>query len=164
MLFDDFIAGPLGSSLGGGNGPVYGLQMAIPLTPNIAVVGNVGYVDSKLRAGIPLVGGIDFGEHSALMYDGGVQLSMPGRVAPFVQAGIGGMWQEVTVSGLSTDANGLVYNVGGGIDLGITPNIGLRLMAKDYAGRFDFKEATFVDVDGGTMHNVALSAGLRFHF
>jgi opacity protein-like surface antigen len=164
MLFDDFIDGPLGTSLGGGNGPVYGLQMAIPLTRSIALVGNVGYVDSKLRAGIPLVGGIDFGEHSALMYDGGVQLSVPGRVAPFVQAGIGGMRQEVTVSGLTTDANGLVYSVGGGIDVGITPNIGLRLMAKDYAGKFDFKEATFIDVDGGTMHNVALSAGLRFHF
>lgn len=164
MVFDDFIDGPLGTSLGGGNGPVYGLQMAIPLTANIALVGNVGYSDSNLRAGIPLVGGIDFGEHSALMYDGGVQLSLPGRLAPFVQAGIGGMRQEVTVSGLTTDATGLVYSVGGGIDLAITPNVGLRLMAKDYAGEFDFREATFIDIDGGTMHNVALSAGLRFHF
>lgn len=164
MVFDDFIDGPLGTSLGGGNGPVYGLQMAIPVTANIALVGNVGYSDSNLRAGIPLVGGIDFGEHSALMYDGGVQLSLPGRLAPFVQAGIGGMRQEVTVSGLTTDATGLVYSVGGGIDLAITPNVGLRLMAKDYAGEFDFREATFIDIDGGTMHNVALSAGLRFHF
>lgn len=164
MLFDDFIEGPLGTSLGGGNGPVYGLQMAFPLTANIALVGNVGYSDSNLRVGIPLVGGIDFGEHNALMYDGGLQLTVPGRVSPFVQAGVGGMRQEVTVAGLSTDATGFVYSLGGGVDIGITPNVGLRLMAKDYAGKFDFREATFIDVDGGTMHNVALSAGLRFHF
>ena len=37
-------------------------------------------------------------------------------------------------------------------------------MAKDYMGEFDLREATFIDVDGGTMHNVALSAGLRFRF
>jgi hypothetical protein len=74
------------------------------------------------------------------------------------------MYQEVTVSGLQTDANGFIYSVGGGVDLALTPNIGLRLMAKDYAGAFDFQEATFIDVGSRTMHNIALSAGLRFHF
>jgi opacity protein-like surface antigen len=164
VLFDDFLDGPLGTSVGGGHGPVYGLQLALPLTPNLAIVGNVGYADSELRAGIPLLGGVEFGKHTALIYDGALQLSGSGRVAPFVQAGIGGMRQEITVSGLTTDATGLVYSVGGGLDFTVTPNVALRLMAKDYAGEFDFREATFLDVDGGTMHNIALSAGLRFHF
>jgi opacity protein-like surface antigen len=164
ILFGDFIDGPLGTSLGGGSGPVYGLQLALPLASGIALVGHIGYADSELRAGIPLLGGVDFGRHTALIYDGAVQLSGRGRVAPFVQAGIGGMRQEITVSGLTTAATGLVYALGGGIDLAITPRVALRLMAKDYAGAFDFQEATLLDIDGGTMHNVALGAGLRFHF
>jgi hypothetical protein len=37
-------------------------------------------------------------------------------------------------------------------------------MARDYVGKFDFEEAVLFDVDGKTMHNVALSAGLRLSF
>ena len=164
LLFDDFVDGPLGTSVGGGSGPVYGLQLAFPLTSHLAVVGHVGYADSELRAGIPLLGGVDFGKHTALLYDGAVQLSGGGRFGPFVQAGIGGMRQEITVSGLTTDATSVVYSVGGGLDVALTQGLALRLMAKDYAGEFDFREATFLDIDSGTMHNVALSAGLRFRF
>jgi opacity protein-like surface antigen len=164
MLFDDFIEGPLGSSVGGGSGPVYGLQLALPLTSHLAVVGHVGYADTELRAGFPLVGGIDFGRHTALLFDGAVQLSGNGRLGPFLQAGLGGMRQEITVSGLSTDATSLMLSVGGGVDIALSRGLALRLMAKDYAGAFDFQEATFLDIDGGTMHNVALSAGLRLRF
>jgi opacity protein-like surface antigen len=164
MLFDDFVDGPLGTSIGGANGPVYGVQLALPLTRHVALVGNVGYADSELRVGVPIVGGLGFGDHKAVLYDGGIQLSGGGRIAPFVQAGLGGMYQKVSVSGLSTDATSFVYSVGGGLDVAITRNVGLRLMAKDYAGEFDFEEATFIDIERGTMHNIALSAGLRFHF
>jgi opacity protein-like surface antigen len=83
---------------------------------------------------------------------------------PFLQAGIGGMRQEITAFGLTTEATSLVYSVGGGLDVALTPRMALRLMAKDYAGEFDHREAFFVDVDAGTMHNVALSAGVRFRF
>jgi len=37
----------------------------------------------------------------------------------------------------------------------------LQLMAKDYIGKFDVKEATGINVDAKTTHNWALSAGLR---
>jgi hypothetical protein len=37
-------------------------------------------------------------------------------------------------------------------------------MAKDYVGKFDFHDATQLDVQGQTAHNWALSAGLRFNF
>jgi hypothetical protein len=38
------------------------------------------------------------------------------------------------------------------------------LIAKDYIGKFNFQDATQLDVQGQTAHNWALSAGLRFNF
>ena len=53
---------------------------------------------------------------------------------------------------------------GGGVDVRLSPNFGMRLMAKDYLGKFDFKEATSFDLNGKTTHNVALSLGVNFGF
>ena len=50
------------------------------------------------------------------------------------------------------------------VDLGTSWGFGLRLMAKDYVGKFNFQDATSRDVQGQTSHNWALSAGLRFNF
>ena len=41
----------------------------------------------------------------------------------------------------------------------------LRLMARDYIGKFNFQDATSLDIDaGGTTSNYALSAGIRLSF
>jgi hypothetical protein len=40
----------------------------------------------------------------------------------------------------------------------------VRLLAKDYIGKFDFKDATGLGISGETAHNWALSAGMRFDF
>jgi hypothetical protein len=37
-------------------------------------------------------------------------------------------------------------------------------MAKDYLGKFDFKEATSFNLNGKTMNNVALTLGVHFGF
>jgi len=37
-------------------------------------------------------------------------------------------------------------------------------MAKDYLGKFDFKEATTFNVNGKTTNNVALTLGVNFGF
>ena len=37
-------------------------------------------------------------------------------------------------------------------------------MAKDYIGKFDFKDATFIDFEANTANNLAFSAGLRMSF
>ena len=58
----------------------------------------------------------------------------------------------------------LAGNVGLGADLALGDAVGLRLMAKDYVGKFDFKDATTLDVQSQTAHNWALTAGLRFNF
>lgn len=55
----------------------------------------------------------------------------------------------------------LAVNAGAGVSLGLGRHVGFQLMAKDYMGRFDAREATLVNVKSPTSHNLALSAGLR---
>jgi opacity protein-like surface antigen len=82
-------------------------------------------------------------------------------IRPFVQAGAGAMRQELRVDPVATHATNFAYNVGGGVDVALAPRMGLQLMAKDYIGKFDAREATTIDVNTRTTHNWALSAGLR---
>ena len=42
--------------------------------------------------------------------------------------------------------------------------LALRVMAKDYIGKFNFQDAIGFDVNGGTAHNWAFSAGMKFDF
>ena len=105
-----------------------------------------------------------------LMYDGGQQLDVPVTsisgmsLAPFIQAGAGAMRYEISESFLSTTSTNFAANVGVGADVALAKDIGLRLMAKDYIGKFDFNDATFVDLEGKTANNFAFSAGLRLSF
>jgi hypothetical protein len=50
------------------------------------------------------------------------------------------------------------------LDVRFTPNLGMHLMAKDYIGKFDFKEATSFELNGKTTNNVALTVGLNLGF
>ena len=168
MMFGKLFEGPIGTSVSAGSGPVYGAQAMLSMSKNIALYGNVGYTSSDLKVGLPILGGIDIGSSKALMYDGGVELKMPMQtssvVTPFVQGGIGGMRYEVDASILNAKATNVSYNVGGGVDVRLSPNFGVRLMAKDYIGKFDFKEATSFDLNGKTTNNVALTLGVNFGF
>lgn len=168
MMFGNLFDGPIGTSVSAGSGPVYGAQATLSMSKNIAIYGNVGYSSSDLKVGLPILGGIDIGSSKALMYDGGVELKMPmqtsSTVTPFVQGGIGGMRYEVDASILNAKATNVSYNVGGGVDVRLSPNFGVRLMAKDYIGKFDFKEATSFDLNGKTTNNVALTLGVNFGF
>ena len=169
MMFGDIAKGPLGTSLTTSSGSVYGIQAQLPLGSTLSVIGNVGYSQPTLRFGLPVLGGIDFGKSDVWMYDAGLQLNaptLPGArtISPFVQLGAGGMSYNVQVAGLSSKATNLAVNAGVGIDMPIAQNIGLRLMAKDYIGKFDVNEATGVDYNAKTSNNIALSAGLKLSF
>jgi len=169
MMFGDIAKGPLGTSLTSSSGTVYGLQAQLPLGSTLSVVGNVGYSQPTLRFGLPILGGIDFGKSDVWLYDAGLQLNaptLPGArtISPFVQLGAGGMSYDVKVAGLSSKATNLAVNAGVGIDMPIAENIGLRIMAKDYIGKFDVNEATGVDYNAKTSNNIALSAGLKLSF
>jgi len=170
MIGGHYLDGPLGTSLGSANGALYGGQLAIRLAPHVALVGNLGYARTDLQVGLPIVGGYSIGSNQMLVYDGGVQLDLPLNtgsglaLAPFVQGGVGAIHNTVSASVLSTRATNLAWNVGGGIDVPLAPTMALRLMARDYMGRFDFSQATGVDYQGALSHNVALMGGLKLSF
>lgn len=171
MMFGRFIDGPLGTSLSSSAAPVYGAQLGLALAPGLKVIGNIAHAAGDLRVGIPLLGGINAGTTSALMMDGGVQLSIPtppSRLAyvPFIQAGVGATRWNINLASTSlrTNSTNLTGNVGAGLDLNFGPSVALRLMAKDYIGKFDFRQATSLDVAGKTTNNVAMTAGIRIGF
>jgi hypothetical protein len=166
MVFGDFVQGPLGTSISNAGGALLGAQLGVVLTPNVAVVGNAARASGDIALGIPFLDGITVGSSSAWMVDGALQLSMPltGRaLTPFVQLGAGAMRHEVKI-GLSTDATNFVGTVGAGADFSLTRAIGLRVMAKDYIGRFDVREATTLDYQPEIAHNFGFSAGLKIAF
>ena len=168
MMFGKLFEGPVGTSVSAGSGPVYGAQMTLTMAKNVALYGNVGYSSSDLKVGVPILGGLNVGSSKALLYDGGIQLKVPMQeasvVTPFVQGGIGGIRYDVSTGFLNTKATNVAYNFGGGVDVRLNPNFGVRLMAKDYLGKFDFKEATSFALNGKTMNNVALTLGVHFGF
>ena len=168
MMFGKLFEGPIGTSISAGSGPVYGAQMSLTMAKNVALYGNVGYSSSDLKIGLPILGGLDVGSSKALLYDGGVELKVPmqaaSMVTPFVQGGIGAIRYEVESGFLNTNATNVAYNFGGGVDVKLSPNFGVRLMAKDYLGKFDFKEATSFNLNGKTTNNVALTLGVNFGF
>jgi Outer membrane protein beta-barrel domain len=170
MVFGSLMDGPLGTSIGSAPAPVYGAQLGMRLAPNVSIVGNVAAASSDIKAGIPLLGGLSVAHSNLLLYDGGLQVDVPAMTiagaatSPFIQAGAGAMRYEISQSFLSTKATNFAANVGLGADVALGNNLGMRLMAKDYVGKFDFKDATFIDFQGKTANNFAFSAGLRLSF
>ncbi|MEO6526476.1 MAG: outer membrane beta-barrel protein [Gemmatimonadaceae bacterium] len=170
MVFGDYVKGPVGTSLTNAPAPVYGAQVGLRLAPNISLVGNLATTSSDIKAGLPILGGFSVARSTMLIYDGGLQLDIPTTllgstsIAPFIQAGAGAIRYDISQSILSTTATNFAANVGVGADIGIGNNVGVRVMAKDYIGKFDFQDATYVDFSGQTAHSFAFSAGLRLSF
>ncbi len=162
--------GPLGTSISAGSGGLYGAQVRIPIVPSVAVIGNFGYSAGKLRAGIPIIGGIAIGDAKTYLFDGGLQLSAPAlargsrSITPFLQAGIGGIRRDLAVAGIDNRSTNLAWNVGAGGDLEVLPGLGVRILVKDYIGKFDVREATGFDVGMRTMHDWGFSLGVNLSF
>ena len=170
MVFGDFISGPLGTSIGSAPAPVYGAQIGMHLAPSLSVIGNLATTSSDVKAGIPILGGLTLARSTMVMYDGGLQYDVPTSaiagtsVSPFLQAGAGAIHYEISQSFMSVKATNFAANVGFGADAALGNNVGLRIMVKDYIGKFDFKEATLLDFEGKTANNFAFSAGVRLSF
>jgi hypothetical protein len=159
--------GPFGFEVGNAGAPLYGLQLGVNLTRNIAIVGNVGYADSELEAGLPLIGGLSVADSKVLMYDGGVQLRFPAvtgggtGLVPFVEGGVGAIRNEITSGSMRSTSTNVALIAGGGLDLQLTNNFGLRVMAKDHISRFDYGEALGINNEGRRAHNWVMGLGLN---
>lgn len=161
--------GPLGTSVKNANSMVLGGQLGLRMSRYVALVGNVARASTDLRVSAPIVGGMNVGRNAMWLFDGGLQLGgpLPGGVlpiAPFVQVGAGAVRNELSNSFVNTTATNFAWNAGAGVDLALAPNLGIRLMVKDYVGKFDVQEATGVNLEARTTHNWALSAGLKLAF
>jgi hypothetical protein len=156
--------GPFGTSIRSQNGAFYGVQLGVNATPVIGLVGSVALAQSDLEAGLPVIGGAAFGKTETIYYDAGLQLRLPIQgvgAVPFLQAGAGGVHHKLKSSIVQVSATNPAFHVGGGLDLNLSPAVGVRLQVRDYIGRFDAQEAILLDVDGATSHTLAFTIGLR---
>lgn len=167
MVFGDQLDGPLGTSLRNANSPLYGAQLGIDLGKHVSVIGNVGYATSDWSVKVPIVGGITIGDADVLLYDAGLQFALPlgiSTVKPILQVGAGAMRYSSQIGPVKTESTNFAVNAGVGLDYQVSRSFGVRLLARDYVGKFDFKEATGLGLEGKTAHNVALSVGVGFGF
>lgn len=159
--------GPFGFRIGNAGAPLYGLQLGLNLSRNIAIVGNVGYSDSELQAGIPFIGGVGIADSKILMYDAGLQLRFPATarggtgLVPFIEGGLGAIRHDITAGPLTRYSTNVALTAGGGLDLQLTNALGVRLMAKDHMSRFDYGEAVGLSNEGKRAHNWVLGVGLN---
>ena len=170
MIFGDYLSGPLGSSVSNAPAALIGAELGMRITPNLSLVGNLATTSSDIQAGIPLIGGISVARSRLVMYDAGLQLAIPVTTAmgtamtPFLQAGAGAMRYDITQSVINTTTTNFAANVGAGVDFAVGRGVGVRVMAKDYIGKFDAQQATYLNVGTNTTHNFAFNAGVRFSF
>ena len=169
MVFGKYLSGPYGTSLSNAPGPIYGTQVGLSLAPQLSLVGNVGYTASDIKVGIPFLGGVSVGHSSMLLYDADLEYnfgvaSERSSIAPFIQAGVGAIRYDINESVINTNATNFAGNVGIGADYTVGRGLAIRLLAKDYIGKFNFQDATGLGISGNTAHNWALSAGLRLDF
>lgn len=171
MVFGNYLSGPLGTSVSSKPSMLYGAQAGLSLTPQLSLVGNIAYTQSNIQAGLPIIGGINMGSSSVLLYDAdleyGFGTAKSGATAftPFVQAGVGAMQYNIDAASLiTTNATNLAGNVGLGADFSVSKGIALRVLARDYFGKFNFQDATGLGVDGNMANNFGLTAGLKFDF
>ena len=171
MVFGDYIKGPLGTSVSNAPGALYGTQLGLSLSPNLSLIGNIAYTTSDIKVGVPILGGVGVGNSSTLLYDAGLEYNL-GRMStgtiplsPFVQAGVGAMKYDINAASIiQTHATNFAGNIGVGADVTLAKGMAVRLLAKDYIGKFNFQDATGLGLNGDVSHNLAFSAGLRFDF
>lgn len=170
MTFGDYVDGPLGTSVSNEGSTLFGVSLGLDVTPQLALVGNLGYTESDIRVKIPVIGGVNVAGSKILLYDAGLQyrLGTPSTlgagVVPFVEGGGGAIRYEVSSGPLTTSTTNFAGNIGGGIDLQLNPTLGFRGAVKDYIGKFDFEEATTFNLNSKVAHNFAFTAGVTLKF
>ena len=181
MVFGDHIKGPLGTSLSNKNSPVFGAQAGIGLGKNVSLVGNVGYAKTDWTVGAPILGSISVADANVWIYDAGLEYRLPlsgmerAPLTPVFQLGAGAVRYSVgalpignlPVIGslpLSLSSTNFAANAGVGVDYQVTPALGVRLMAKDYVGKFDVGPLSALGVDSKLSHNLAFSIGVNLGF
>ncbi len=170
LISESMVEGPLGSSLGASEAPVFGGQLSLPLASWVSLVGTVGYASGDLEAGVPIVGGVSVGGSQTWLMDGALELR-PGawadqgyRVIPVLHVGAGAINRQLTVAGIGAESTDFAASAGLGVDIPLVAGSSIRLMAKDHYGKVDFGTLGSFNARTDEFHTLSLSAGLRFAF
>jgi len=157
----DLARGPIGSALRAAQAPLLGGTAAVGIAGPVSLWGGVSFADSKLELGLPLAGGVPLTDTRLIVLDAGIQLRGYGPAAPVLQLGLGTMHYRFATGLVDVRADNLVVSAAAGMDLALAPGLALRLLARDWVGRFDSSDAIGVDLRARSAHHLALSAGLR---
>src|SRR5689334_22136616 len=76
LVFGNYLSGPLGSTLSSRPSMLYGAQAGLSLSPQLSLVGNVGYTNTNMQVGLPIIGGVSFGTTSVLLYDADLEYNL----------------------------------------------------------------------------------------
>jgi hypothetical protein len=170
LITPAYFSGPLNTSIGTSGAPLYGAALSVPLAPTASIVGTAGYSSGSLRAGIPFIGGYDFGSASTWVFDASVELRADNleasgvKVIPFAQLGGGALRREVGISGLKTHSTDFTVSGGLGINIPLSASSDIQLLAKDYYGKADFGSIGSLNVSSDDIHTVGLTGGIRIGF
>ena len=156
------------------NGAVYGVQVGIDMTPNLSLVGNLGYSRTKWEFEFPGGGEQPGGDVGVWLYDGNLQLKFPfaagaGTFSPFAQAGVGAIRFTADRDDFNADGTtNVAFNAGLGADFNVGA-LGLRFMVKDYISSFKWDEFENANdpndlQNAETSHNFAFTLGLKLGF
>ena len=162
-LFD----GPINSSLTVQSSPLYGVQASMPLSPSASLLGGIAYSSGDLKAGIPIIGGISFGNMATTVFDASVELrseSFSKSFMPVVQLGGGAIYRKVSIAGLHASSTDFMVSGGIGADVPLSSNLAMRFMAKDYWAGADFGSIGPITAKNDDVHAIGLSGGLRITF
>jgi len=134
----------VGGNVGVRIGEQFGVGVSMLYSPLTYSMGTVTDQDADL-----FTYGADLSYHAIQVSD---------RVVPFLVVGAGAKTYSFEGTDAKTD---FMWNVGGGMDVNLASNVGLRLEVRDYMSMFDPETN---GLDSELQHDVALSAGLRFDF
>jgi hypothetical protein len=123
----------LDNSLPIDDGPVFGMRVGVPLSPNLTVEGEIGVTPTNDTAGnrgrvIQALGSLRW-DLSGLTF---------GTMTPFVTGGVG----VLDFTGFSTTDSGAVVQFGGGLRARVSSRTGLRLEARELFGIDTFSRNT----------------------
>jgi hypothetical protein len=176
MFFGDYFKTRNDVSFSHENRPIYGAELALSFSRNVALVGNFGY--SKTHWTFKNYFGpnddLNLSSVGVWVYDGALRLQFPSvsssgsSFIPFIQAGAGAIRYTADANDIRHGNTNFAFNAALGADFQVNRSIGIRLMAKDYITSLSWKDASSVSLEGNvgsrTANSIGVTLGLNIGF
>jgi hypothetical protein len=178
MIFGDLFEGRNGVELSNENAALFGGQVGYSFSPNVTLIGNLGYAKSSFTLEDTQAGGgsqIVSDDIGVFLYDANLQFRVPfianavgSWIAPVAQIGAGAIKYSFDTDDLrGAGSTNVAFNFGIGADFQLMKSLGFRVMAKDYITSLNWDDDNVFDGDiddGQTAHNWGITLGLNLGF